>query len=64
METFPPGVHRATLSEVLDYFGQGSTQRCAMAERLNRLHQLAASTGHMARCVVFGSFVEIVPEAP
>jgi hypothetical protein len=53
----PPGVYRATLAEVLERFGQGSVQRCAVAERLTRLHQLAISTGQLARFVVFGSFV-------
>jgi hypothetical protein len=53
----PPGVHRATLPEVLTRFGQGSAQRRLVAERLSRLYQLAASTGHLARFVVFGSFV-------
>lgn len=53
----PPGVHRATLAEVLERFGQGSVQRRAVAARLSRLHQLAVSTGQLARFVVFGSFV-------
>ncbi len=53
----PPGVYRATLQEVLERFGQGSVQRCAVSDRLNRLYQLVASTGHLARFVVFGSFV-------
>jgi hypothetical protein len=53
----PPGVHGATLSEMLNRFGQGSVQRCAVADRLARLYQLAASTGQLARFVVFGSFV-------
>jgi hypothetical protein len=53
----PPGVYRATLPEVLERFGQGSVQRCAVADRLSRLHQLAVSTGHVARFVVFGSFI-------
>jgi hypothetical protein len=53
----PPGVHRATLSEVLERFGRGSVQRCAVADRLDRIYQLAVSTGAMARFVVFGSFV-------
>ena len=53
----PPGVHRATLAEVLERFGQGSVQRCAVADRLNRVYQLVASTGQLARLVVFGSFV-------
>jgi predicted nucleotidyltransferase len=53
----PPGVYRATMPEVLDRFGQGSVQRCAVAGRLLRLYQLVASTGKLARFVVFGSFV-------
>src|SRR5947209_1112376 len=53
----PPGVHPATLTEVLERFGQGSVQRCAVADRLKRVYQLAASTGQVARFVVFGSFV-------
>ena len=52
-----PGVYGATLAEVLERFGQGSVQRCAVADRLNRLYQLAASTRQLARFVVFGSFV-------
>ena len=53
----PPGVHGATLSEVLERFGQGAVQCCAVADRLNRLYQLAASTGQLARFVIFGSFI-------
>jgi hypothetical protein len=53
----PPGVHRATMSEVLERFGQGSVQRRAVARRLERVYELVTSTGHMARFVVFGSFV-------
>lgn len=53
----PPGVHPATLAEVLERFGQGSVQRCAVGARLSRLYQLAVSTGQLARFVVFGSFV-------
>ena len=53
----PLGVHRATRSEVLERFGQGSIQRRAVADRLDRLYQLVVSTGQLARFVVFGSFV-------
>jgi predicted nucleotidyltransferase len=52
-----PGLYRATLPDVLERFGQGSVQRRAVAARLSRLHQLAVSTGQLARFVVFGSFV-------
>ena len=53
----PSGVYRVTLLEVLDRFGKGSVQRRAVADRLRRIYQLAASTGQLARFVVFGSFV-------
>lgn len=53
----PPGVYRAPLSAVLSRFGQGSVQRRAVADRLLRIHNLVTSTGHLARFVVYGSFV-------
>lgn len=53
----PSGVHGASLSEVLQRFGQGSVQRRAVADRLRRIYQLAVSTGELARFVIFGSFV-------
>ena len=53
----PPGVHGATLSEVLERFGSGSPQRKRIGLRLERLYNVAWATGHLARCVVFGSFV-------
>jgi hypothetical protein len=53
----PPGVHRATLSDVLQRFGQGTAQRRAVADRLTRVYRHAASTGQVERFVVFGSFV-------
>jgi uncharacterized protein DUF6932 len=53
----PPGLHRATLSEVLERFGSGSSQRTLVGLRLERIYNVAWATGHLARCVVFGSFV-------
>ena len=53
----PLGVHRASLREVLDRFGTGSRTRIAVAERLERVFRLAQDSGHLARFVVFGSFV-------
>ena len=53
----PPGVYRATLSEVIQRFGMGTVQRSIVADRLSRVYQLAASTRQLARFVVFGSFV-------
>ena len=53
----PPGVHTAPLSEVRDRFSIGSAQRTAVALRLERIYRIARSSGHLARFVVFGSFV-------
>lgn len=53
----PPGVHGATLPEVLARFGQGSVQRSVVADRLTRLYRLAISTRQVARVAVFGSFI-------
>lgn len=58
----PPGVHRATLHETLGRFGVGSVQRVAIAQRLARTYALAATTGHLARFIVFGSFVTAKPD--
>ncbi len=53
----PVGVHAASLREVLDRFGGGSSQRRAAALRLTRIYDLARAGGHVARFIVFGSFV-------
>jgi Family of unknown function (DUF6932) len=52
-----PGIHRATLAEVLERFGSGSPQRMLVGLRLERIYKVAWATGHLARCVVFGAFV-------
>ena len=53
----PPGVHHADLDEVLDRLGGAPAKRRAVAQRLARIYRLAVSTGHLARFIVFGSFV-------
>jgi hypothetical protein len=58
----PLGVHRTSLTEVLGRFGSGSRQRIAVGERLERLYRLALDTRHLARFVVFGSFITAKPE--
>jgi len=42
---------------MLRHFGNGSWQRVAVAQRLERIYRTALGTGHVARFVVFGSFV-------
>jgi len=52
----PPGVHRATLDEVIDRFGQGSEQREAQADSLRWLVPLCMRAG--IECLLInGSFV-------
>ena len=58
----PLGVHQASLQEVLDRFGAGSSQRMSVADRLERVYRLARATGQLARFAVFGSFVTDKPE--
>jgi len=53
----PLGIHPATLTEVLERFGAGLAQRRTVATRLERVYRVAQATGHVARFVVFGSFV-------
>lgn len=58
----PPGIYQTTLAEVLRYFAVGTLQRQTVGRRLERIYRLAISTGHMARFVVFGSFITVKAE--
>ncbi len=60
-EDLPPGLHRATLRETMERFGAQTPWRRSVAARLERIYHLATGTGHMARLVVFGSFVTAKP---
>lgn len=53
----PPGIHQATLGEVVERFGTTAAKRRVLALRLERIYQLAVETGHVARFIVFGSFI-------
>ena len=57
----PPGIHRATLSEVIEHFGKGTPQRSVMARRLERIYDLVVQTGQLAHFIIFGSFVTAKP---
>jgi len=57
----PIGVHVASLTELATVFGSVSRERQVLFERITRIHRLAAATGHLARFVVFGSFVSETP---
>lgn len=58
----PVDIYPATLQEVLDHFGQGSLQRRLVAHRLTKIYRLAQSTGHLARFIVYGSFITAKPD--
>ncbi len=58
----PPGIHQATLAEVIAHFGWHNRQRRIMGKRLKHIYSLAAGTGHLARFIIFGSFVTSKPE--
>ena len=58
----PIGIHPAMLEEIVDRFGMSTARRKIMIVRLERIYQVAAATGHLARFVVFGSFVTAKPE--
>ncbi len=58
----PVAMHPATLTEVMTRLGTGTVQRCAVAQRLERIYHLAVGTGHLARFIVFGSFVTDKPD--
>ena len=53
----PRGVHESPLARVIARFGASSDRRKPLAIRLERIYHIAIQTGHLARFVVFGSFV-------
>ena len=58
----PHGVHRASLQEVLNQFGQATVQRRLVGMRLKRVYELAVAMRQVKRFIVFGSFVTGKPE--
>ena len=57
----PRGIHKASLSDVIEHFGKGNFQRAILAQRLDRIYDLAVETGQTARFIIFGSFVTDKP---
>jgi predicted nucleotidyltransferase len=57
----PPGIHQATLLDIIEHFGKGSFKRVIVAERLQRIYLLTKETGQVARFIIFGSFVTDKP---
>jgi hypothetical protein len=58
----PPGIHQATLTEVIDRFGAQPPQRRIMARRLERVYSLVIQTGQVRRFIIFGSFITNKPD--
>jgi hypothetical protein len=58
----PVGIHQGKIDEVLRHFGTGRIQRRLVGQRLERIFRLAESTGHVARFIVFGSFITAKPD--
>lgn len=57
----PPGVHRATWSDIEQRFGRGREARIRALSILKHVHELAVRTGALRNFYVFGSFVSSVP---
>ena len=57
----PPGVHEATLSEIMERFGTNTPRRQVLAGRLQELVSLARATGKLRRMFIWGSFVTDKP---
>jgi hypothetical protein len=57
----PPGLHRATLDEVIARFGGGTIERQEATDRLSELVRLVRTTGKLVRLLVFGTYVTSEP---
>jgi hypothetical protein len=57
----PTGIHAGSFAEVVAHFGSGTPQRQRVARRLEHIYDLAKASGHLARFIVFGSFVTAKP---
>jgi hypothetical protein len=58
----PPGVHQATLPEIIARFGAGGPQRQQAMANLLQVYQLAQATGKLERFLIFGSYVTAKPD--
>lgn len=58
----PIGVYRVRFADVIEHFGSGTAQRIAISARLERIYELARSTGYLNRFMIFGSYVTAKPD--
>jgi hypothetical protein len=57
----PPGIHTATITQVTEHFQGDTDQRAICTQHLLHIHNLAKHTGHLARFIVFGSYITNKP---
>lgn len=57
----PPGIHRATMDDVVARFGGPGLARRRCTRNLQRIVELAQGTGKLERLIVFGSYVTDKP---
>ena len=57
----PPGLHQATLDEVVGRFGAAHGQRSLCTRRLLHAYTLAQRTGYLQRFIIFGSYITAKP---
>ena len=53
----PKGVYKAPFNEVREALGSGSARRKLLIENLERIIEIAKSTGKLERLIIWGSFV-------
>ncbi len=58
----PPGIFEISVSETIEHFRGSTHQRNIVSQRLERIYEIAKSTGYLKHFVVFGSFVTSKPE--
>lgn len=58
----PPGVHRATLEEVIARFGSEAGKRGLCTRRLVHVYGLALRTRYLQRFILFGSYITVNPD--
>ena len=60
----PPGLHQATLDEIVRRFGAAQGQRSLCTRRLLHVYTLAQRTGWVQRFIIFGSYVSARRDGP
>lgn len=57
----PEGIHRASIDEIKNVFGSGSSQRKTLTRQLLEIINLTRSTGQLREVFIFGSYVTAKP---